>query len=197
MDSQLQLLLEEPLEDSDNVTPDGMTFTPGYVSPDEERDLLNSIDNASWDESMARRVQHYGWRYDYKQRKVEPSSYLGPLPAFLGPLVDRINQQFGLRADQAIINEYEPGQGIAPHVDCEPCFGPVIAMLGLGSDAQMDFGRHGETLPLLFQRRGLLVVEGDARHHWTHGIARRRTDKLFGTRRARRVSVTLRQIVTE
>jgi alkylated DNA repair dioxygenase AlkB len=42
-------------------------------------------------------------------------------------------------ADQAIINEYQPGQGISPHVDCVPCFGPVVAAISLGSDCVMDF----------------------------------------------------------
>ena len=34
--------------------------------------------------------------------------------------------------EQAIVNEYEPGQGIAPHVDRD-CFGPVVATVSLGS----------------------------------------------------------------
>jgi alkylated DNA repair dioxygenase AlkB len=42
-------------------------------------------------------------------------------------------------ADQGIVNEYEPGQGIAPHVDCVPCFADTIASLTLGSSCLMEF----------------------------------------------------------
>jgi alkylated DNA repair dioxygenase AlkB len=196
VESQLKLSLDEPAIQPNRAVPEGATFIADYINSDAELELLNKIDDMQWDDSMSRRVQHYGWRYDYKQRTVEPSDYLGPLPDFLSSLVERVHEQFGLRADQAIINEYQPGQGIAPHIDCEPCFGPVIAMVGLASDAQMDFGCSGVSRSILFQRRGLLVVRGAARHDWTHGIARRRNDKLFGTRRGRRVSVTLRQIIS-
>lgn len=34
--------------------------------------------------------------------------------------------------DQVIINEYQPGQSIAPHIDSVPCFGETIASLSLG-----------------------------------------------------------------
>ena len=36
--------------------------------------------------------------------------------------------------NQLTANEYNPGQGIAPHVDTEACFGPYIFILNLGID---------------------------------------------------------------
>jgi len=46
--------------------------------------------------------------------------------------------------DQVIINEYQPGQGISPHIDCERCFGPRIFIISLGSQAVMEFTQTGE-----------------------------------------------------
>jgi alkylated DNA repair dioxygenase AlkB len=45
----------------------------------------------------------------------------------------------------------------------------------------------------------LLVLSGEARFAWTHGIAARRFDVIDGVRtaRARRVSLTFRTVVLE
>lgn len=195
MYGQLEFLVQEPAPEKGGELPDGAVFTPDFVSTQYERELLDSIDSSTWDSTLARRVQHYGWSYDYKQRRVDSANYLGPLPSFLNPLVDQLQSRFDFLPDQAIINEYLPGQGIAPHVDCKPCFGPTIAMLGLGSDVAMDFSRGDEKSTLRFERRGLLLVEGDARREWAHGIAKRRSDPAFSISRSRRVSITLRKVI--
>ncbi|WP_231289239.1 hypothetical protein [Rickettsia bellii] len=43
-------------------------------------------------------------------------------------LCDSLHKQniFHEIPDQVIINEYMPGQGIAPHTDCIPCFSDTI-----------------------------------------------------------------------
>jgi alkylated DNA repair dioxygenase AlkB len=178
--------------------PRGLRYVPDAITPEMEQSLLVAIDAHEWLTSMSRRVQHYGWKYDYKARRVSPDSYLGPLPAFLTPLANLVAAQAGFIADQAIINEYEPGQGIAPHVDCEPCFGPVVAMVGLGSATQMDFAQRSSSArwSLQFESRGLLILAGEARSKWTHAIAKRRTDPGITGRRGRRVSVTFRTVLT-
>lgn len=197
-ESQEQLRLGVATPSADDA-PSGLTYEPEAISPLVERDLLRAIDQQPWLASLQRRVQHYGWRYDYKSRRIQPDAYLGPLPSFLDPVVRLIESAYGFRPDQAIVNEYVPGQGIAPHVDCEPCFGPVVVMLGLGGNVQMDFAHRAtdRTWTLLFERRGLLVLSGDGRYAWLHSIARRRSDPTYGIRRTRRVSITFRSIVTD
>lgn len=169
-----------------------------FISPDEEQRLLEIVDASEWQLDLSRRVQHYGWRYDYTARTVTVDQHLGPLPAWLQTLARRITESTLMElADQVIVNEYEPGQGIARHTDCRPCFGPTVAMVSLGSDIQMDFesptGDH--LVPLLVPRRSLIVLTGEARTHWKHGIARRRSDRRFGLTRARRVSLTFRRVI--
>lgn len=179
--------------------PSGLRIVPNLIDTDAERLLVQSIDGQEWSTALSRRVQHYGWRYDYKRRSVRADDYLGLLPEFLGPLVERVAQECGLVADQAIVNEYLPGQGIAPHVDCEPCFGPIIAMVALASDVQLDFVElsSGADWSVAFARRSLVALTGPARSSWSHAIAKRRRDSRFDITRQRRVSVTFRTINTQ
>ena len=101
-------------------------------------------------------------------------------------------------ADQAIINEYRPGQGISPHIDCVPCFGPMVAAISLGSDCVMDFThpQDGTKVPVHLAPGSLCVMMGPARYTWRHGIAARKSDPGTAGRlpRGRRVSVTYRTI---
>jgi alkylated DNA repair dioxygenase AlkB len=179
----------------------GLTLHPDFITPAEEKDLLDILDAQPWRADFQRRVQHYGYRYDYKARQVTSDLYLGPLPSWLQGLAERLTHSglFPDLPDQVIVNEYLPGQGIAPHIDCVPCFGGVIASLSLASDVVMDFGRPdnfrktAERLPA----RSLLVMSGPARYHWQHGIAKRKTDVVDGEKiiRQRRVSLTFRCVV--
>ena len=63
-------------------------------------------------------TQHYGYLYDYTKRLVNESDYLGPLPEWQKPILAKLESiGFDNKIDQAIINEYVPGQGIGPHID--------------------------------------------------------------------------------
>lgn len=175
----------------------GLRYLPGFVDASQEAQLLGHVDLAEWSAQLSRRVQHYGWRYDYKRRRVIRDDYLGPLPGWLAEIANRVHRELGTPAvpDQVIVNEYQPGQGIAGHTDCQPCFGPVVAMLSLRSDIEMDFtGPSGEKVPQLLQRRSILSVSGPARTVWQHEIPKRRYDRRFGVTRERRVSLTFRTV---
>ena len=53
--------------------------------------------------------------------------FLGELPEWLDNIAGRLyrDKLFKIKPDQAIINEYNPGQGITSHIDCIPCFGDI------------------------------------------------------------------------
>ena len=179
----------------------GLTYIPEYIDRQQENDLISIIDAQSWITELKRRVQHYGYRYDYKARNVTPQSYMGPLPEWLVSYSHQLhaNGFFPQLPDQVIINEYQPGQGIAPHIDCVPCFEETIASLSLGSPCIMEF-THVETrekIPVLLEARSLVVLSGDARYHWQHAIAPRKTDRYNGSafQRARRLSLTFRKMI--
>jgi alkylated DNA repair dioxygenase AlkB len=171
-----------------------------YASPEESAALLAAVDAGTWRTDLKRRVQHFGWRYDYTARSVDASMYLGPLPEWAAVVADRLHAE-GLTAelpDQLIVNEYQPGQGIAPHVDCVPCFGETVLSLTLGSGCVMGLThtKREEAVALWLVPGSLLVLSGEARHDWRHGIAARKSDEVDGTRRprGRRVSLTFRTV---
>jgi alkylated DNA repair dioxygenase AlkB len=176
--------------------PPGLRLLPAWLAAGEGGALLAAIDAEPWLGELKRRVQHYGVRYDYKRRNVSAADRLGPLPAWAAPLAARLAAEgvFARAPDQVIVNEYQPGQGIAPHID-SPAFGPVVASLSLGSACSMGFeGPGGEALSLRLEPGSLLVLGGEARSSWKHGIAPRRSDVVDGVRRprGRRVSLTFR-----
>lgn len=119
----------------------GLEYFPEYISRAEQNSLLAYIDAAEWNNDLRRRVQHYGYRYDYQARRAHETDYIGPLPSWLHSLSQRLFEDgiFSQAPDQAIINEYLPGQGIAAHIDCIPCFADTIASISLGSNCMMDF----------------------------------------------------------
>ena len=45
--------------------------------------LLSRIDNQQWLGDLKRRVQHYGFKYDYRERKVNLELRIGALPEWL------------------------------------------------------------------------------------------------------------------
>lgn len=165
---------------------DGLIYIPDFITKEEERALIDNIDAQPWLTDLKRRVQHYGYRYDYKVRAVTSDAYLGQLPEWIAPVATRLYDQklFHKMPDQAIVNEYDPGQGISAHVDCVPCFGDVIASLSLGSGAVMQFTqpKSGDRQELYLQERGLIVLSGAARYEWTHAIPARKSDVMQGFR---------------
>jgi alkylated DNA repair dioxygenase AlkB len=180
------------------VSPSGLSYIDDYLSEVEAAELLSCIDAHPWMTDLRRRVQHYGYRYDYRARAVDRGMYLGPLPEWADALASRMHSEmvFDRAPDQLIVNEYEPGQGIASHVDCVPCFGPVVASLTLASGCQMDLSRGETTLSLMLRPRSLLILAGESRALWAHGIRARRSDVHDGARipRRRRVSLTFRTV---
>jgi len=126
---------------------------------------------------------------------VTPDMYLGPLPKWLDALGRQMyfDGYFENIPSQVIVNEYLPGQGIAPHIDCMPCFGAEIASLSLGGDSTMTFTQTlQEPVSLRLESKSLLILEGEARYRWKHGIPARKFDGDI--RRSRRVSLTFRTV---
>ena len=183
----------------------GLRYVAGWLTTDACESLLSSIDAADWSTELRRRVQHYGHRYDYGRRSVaaDPQAAAAPpLPVWAREQAVRLVREgiMGQEADQAIINEYRPGQGISPHTDCVPCFGPVVAAISLGSECVMDFTHpdDGTKVGIRLTPGSLCVMTGPARYTWRHSIAARKSDPGTAGRvpRGRRVSVTYRTVVT-
>ena len=182
----------------------GLSYVPYFLSPAEQKRTLDAIDRSSWMHALERAVRHYGWRYDYRSRVVTADMRIGPLPDWLNDLARRLYDMtgsFDRVPDQAIVNEYKPGQGIAMHID-RHCFGNTVATVSLGDTWQIDFRPVGAdrstTVHMALEPGSALILSGDARHRWLHGIAKRRRERRQqgGWRpRMRRVSVTFRTVL--
>lgn len=171
----------------------GLTYIPDFITQDEESALIDNIDKQPWLNDLKRRVQHYGYKYDYKARAVTDNAYLGLLPEWIDPVA----QKLPFKPDQAIVNEYLPGQGISAHVDCVPCFNDTIASLSLRSGAMMQFTNGNEKQGVYLKPGSLIILSGEARYKWTHGIPARKSDVVDGFKigRGRRISLTFRNVI--
>ena len=174
----------------------GLLYFSDYLSQAHHDDLVATIDAQPWRDDLARRTQHYGYLYDYRAKTVDLSTYLGELPPWLHEIVSPMYLQHCIEhmPDQAITNEYLPGQGIASHIDCVPCFGNAVISVSLGSAVVMDFKRQELHVPVLLAPRSVVIFRSDARYEWTHGIAKRRSDRYNNQKiqRGRRISITFR-----
>lgn len=178
----------------------GLTYIRNFISVSEQNSLLEKIDSELWLTELKRRVQHYGYKYDYAKHQINNAMYIAPLPDWSLAVAKRLQQNYSpTLPDQVIVNEYEPGQGIANHTDCKTCFKDTIISLSLGSPCVMDFTNPKKNLKksLLLEPRSLIILKGEARYEWAHGIAKRKSDNFQGQifKRTRRISLTFRTVL--
>lgn len=179
----------------------GLLYIPEYITKEEHASFWKSVNAENWLGDLKRRVQHYGYKYDYKARFIDYSMKIGELPEWVAPLAKKLNQEGYMPAipDQLIVNEYKQGQGIASHVDCEPCFGDTIISLSIGSTCIMEFTNKEtkEKIQVFLEPRSLVVLKNDARYLWTHGISGKKADIFKGIKHERktRISLTFRNVI--
>lgn len=97
--------------------------------------------------------------------------------------------------------------GIPPHVDTHSAFKDAIVSLSLSSDIVMEFRKPSLTngkeytahISLALPRRSLLIMSGESRYGWKHGITPRKIDvirdaagHLTTQYRTKRISYTFR-----
>ena len=178
----------------------GAALVPDIVTEAEEERVLLRISEAPWMTNLNRRVQHYGFRYNYRGPANGRHDPALPFPRWAAVIGERLAPYFGGRLpEQCIVNEYRPGQGIGMHADHQS-FGPNVVSLSLGDAWTMNFrprsarpyvrdGLASDEVALL-SRRSALVLRGRARSAWMHGI-----DPAANAHRATtRVSATFRTL---
>jgi len=87
------------------------------------------------------------------------------------------------KARQAIINLYQPGEGITPHVDLLGRYADGIVGVSFSSGCVMRFDRVNspeDKTParwdLYLPENSVIVLSKEARYDWTHGIDKRKKD---------------------
>ena len=180
--------------------PPGLIYISDWVSGEDQNLIVHEIDTMQFDETLLRRVQHYGAKYNYDSSVVEQIGSAPPIPPEMNRLGKRLVDEgyFDRLPDQVIVNEYVGSQGIAQHIDRES-FGEAVASVSLLESWPMIFrGPIDEKIEVVLERGSLTVMTGPSRHVWSHEIPKRQTEKVDGlvTRaiRGRRLSITFRTI---
>ncbi|KAF7457139.1 alpha-ketoglutarate-dependent dioxygenase AlkB [Cryptosporidium felis] len=100
--------LEDLAKDKEFLKERGLVFVGNFVSEAESEELINWIDSQGlWEQNLTRRVQHYGYKFDYKNKTIS-SSWERDIPDIFARLTHRLLNQ-GLISeipDQITINEY-------------------------------------------------------------------------------------------
>eukprot|EP00756_Hemistasia_phaeocysticola_P047950 Hpha_TRINITY_DN223_c0_g1::TRINITY_DN223_c0_g1_i1::g.83775::m.83775/K10770/ALKBH8; alkylated DNA repair protein alkB homolog 8 len=207
---QLPILIDEGLPGYVRAClPEGFRYMRGVLSEGEEQATLKAIRESEWapnvteHERMTRRVQHYGYRFKYPSGGMDLEHPIEEgLPAWAEPIARRLEGIMGLSPmllSQLTVNEYKPGQGIAPHVDCLKTIGTPLITVSLGAAVPMSFAHPptGRRLEIVLERGSACVMTEASRTEWTHSIAKRVSDPGCDgkpVRRGMRVSLTFRVV---
>jgi len=158
----------------------GMEFHRDFLSREEQQHLLQQIDLQPWVNDFDRKAQFYH----------------RPFPAFglelLGKLFAR-KLISGIPEHMSVLS-YEAGVGIGHHVDRGET--EQITIISLAHEYEMDL-RHGisaQQKSLMLELGSVLILKGEARWEWEHGIRPRLTD--HGIPRQRRISITFRNALS-
>ena len=171
----------------------GLRYLPEYIDQQAHDDLIVAADRERWLMWDDHRVQAYGYGYN---REKAVAFHIGDLPLWATDLAERLWHDGLLPEvpDQLVVNDYPPGTGIFPHID-QAVFGNVIASVSLGSSCVMEFSKEDSaSKELLLEPRSVVVLSGEVRSNWKHGIPGRMVDTVAGRerRRERRLSLTFR-----
>ncbi|CRL05559.1 CLUMA_CG018032, isoform A [Clunio marinus] len=193
-----------------NKLPSGLILIEDCVSEDLEKKILSSLSWSDNDDEKRnlkyRKVQHFGYEFIYGSNNVDPKSPLRrKIPDVCNDIWKNLDQNIlpNFTPDQLTVNEYEPGHGIPPHCDTHSCFEDPIVSLSLGSSVVMEF-RNPESskhLSVFLPQRSLLIMSGESRYGWTHGITPRMSDIVTNVdgiltvqSRQKRTSFTFRKL---
>lgn len=178
----------------------GLTLIQNFINPQEHEQLVSQIESMAWGSIGSRKVQQYGFKYNYRSRGVNKSDKICEIPEFCDFVVERmIEKELIQRApDQCIINKYDSGQGIGRHID-STVFGDIIISLSLCAPILFEFGKYEnckaqEKHEFWIKPMTLLIMKDDARYKWQHCIPKRKFDVVNGQKilRGMRISLTFR-----
>src|SRR5690606_9185463 len=173
---------QEALRGPASGLPEGFLYRPSFLTPDEERALLDAIATLTLvearyrDFTAKRRIASFGAGYDFARNAPVKAP---PLPAFLEPPRARLSAFGGVPEDELVqctVAEYRPGTQLGWHRDA-PSFGVVLGV-SLASPARMRFrpyphqkGSGERALVLTLEPRSAYVIRDGARWGWQHAIS--------------------------
>ncbi|CAG0922114.1 unnamed protein product [Notodromas monacha] len=189
-------------------------YFPNYLTQDEHDALLQNVYDSPkprWKQMSNRRLQNWGG-YPHPKGMVSED-----LPKWLSDECEKLLKSEvteGKKPNHVLVNEYEPGQGLLPHLD-GPLFYPVICTINLGGPALLQFYKEQNLDKsvggLLLEPRSLVVLKDSLYTEFHHGIEATRADVMMNVwnlgsttfkdekieiveRNSTRVSLTIRHV---
>ncbi|KAG6442165.1 alpha-ketoglutarate-dependent dioxygenase alkB homolog 4 [Manduca sexta] len=161
---------EHPYHQGEPIEYPGVYIQLDFLSEDEEKSLMENIDEMPWDISQSgRRKQNYGPKANFKKKKLVPGQF-GGFPRFSKFIQERFDSVDLLKGYQVIEQcslEYDPRKGasIDPHIDDCWVWGERIATVNCLSDTVLTMTRYkgentkynlysAEEYPALLSREG-------------------------------------------
>eukprot|EP01127_Copromyxa_protea_P019331 TRINITY_DN623_c0_g2_i1.p1 TRINITY_DN623_c0_g2~~TRINITY_DN623_c0_g2_i1.p1 ORF type:complete len:593 (-),score=135.34 TRINITY_DN623_c0_g2_i1:13-1680(-) len=191
-----------PPEDRESSTQVlGLHLIEDFITPEEETDLLNYIEasEGEWETLNKRLVKHWGYTFDYVKNTVDRDSKNDNFPPIFQQIREKMKSLDFLpfQPDQITVNVYEPGAGIPQHVETHSAFEDGLVSLSLASQVVMDLKHPDGTIANVpLPPRSILVLTGESRFLWSHGINARKTDTIGNSiiERKKRISLTFRKV---
>lgn len=160
----------------------GLRLVTNFIDEDTESLLLKQINEGTWDETLSRHVQHFGYAYSYTrnakgfnkkhaQKVDDVSGHLKDVQKTIEEYLIKEGIVETADLNQCIVNKYERKQGITGHVD-NLAFGPVVVSLSLGESCNFLFEHvtDGRKIRVWIPRLSLLILTKEARYDWKHAV---------------------------
>ncbi|CAF1408908.1 unnamed protein product [Rotaria sordida] len=175
---------------------DGIYLVPDFLNEDEENNLLNFIDNDIWIPSQSGRLkQDFGIKINFKKQTIKTKYFTG-MPMYSKNLIQRL-QTYRLIDDFQSVElcnldyNIQRGSHIDPHIDDTWIWGERLITINLLSNTILSLipndKNTNKIIYIPLPRRWMIVLYGDARYEYKHGIQRQHIQN-------RRIAVTFREL---
>ncbi|KAI9193262.1 uncharacterized protein BJ171DRAFT_587943 [Polychytrium aggregatum] len=207
----------------------GLHYIPNAITEEQEQQIFRIVDSRPYSTTIHRRQQFYGERYYHTthdltalqpmtEQQAKLQSYpLEDMQWLLDHLLPKVAMVTSVVNDtqpptQILVNEYRENMGIASHFEDALAFGSYILTLSLRNPIWMtmklprEHTNHCSDIlqqtRVLLEPRSLLVMSGESRFDWRHGISKTKTVEGPGGMPAvkrdcgyRRISLTIRYLL--
>lgn len=168
-------------DDSIQSSVDGLVYQEGFLSTQEERELIGVIRSlplhaARYKQYLARRrVASFGGSYDFDANRLLPGV---SLDLRLHPLREKVARWLGQPPEDlvhALVAEYAPGTPLGWHRDV-PDFETIVGV-SLGGRATLKFRPYPDepaarkVVQLEVQPRSIYKMASESRWGWQHSVA--------------------------
>ncbi|CAK9008361.1 unnamed protein product [Durusdinium trenchii] len=205
--------------------PEGLRYCREFITSAEEDGLDQLLSDGPWLRHIKSRAQQFFGLVYYETTHELPALQpshphaenearpLQDVPDWLMQRVFATGVFPRNEVNQVAANEYLDRAGISSHVEEPTSFGPNLATLSMLSPVEMTLtpaeedlhGRdgldHGNWVKILLEPRSLLLLQGESRYGFRHGIRRSKLVRLADGQQLRRgpgyrrVSLTFRELL--